>query len=127
MLTKIAFVAHPARDMQTAKKFYGEVLGLETSADYGEMWCEFKAPDGKTVALDGASHKMVESPTVYMAIESDDIEADVARLKARGAQIAMDVWENKDEEGRGICKMAIVHDPEGNAVMIHQIAAWRAE
>lgn len=126
MITKIAFVAHPTTDMGSMKNFYGEVLGLKKSADYGDMWAEFDAPDGKSIALDPYTAKNLEGAGVYLALESDDIEADVARIKDSGAAIVKDTWTN-EHEGKEICKMALVQDPNGNMLMIHQVAAWRKE
>ena len=57
----------------------------------------------------------------YLALETDDIEAEVARLKQAGVEILMDVRDNK------VCKMAIVKDSEGNGLMLHQIAPERAK
>ena len=126
MITKIAFVAHPTTDMGSMKSFYGDVLGLKLTGDYGDMWAEFDAPDGKSIALDPHMSKVLEAPAVYMALETDDIDAEVARVKEAGATIVKDTWTN-EHEGKEICKMALVNDPEGNLVMLHQIAAWRAE
>ena len=124
MITKIAFVAQPTKNMDAMKTFYGETLGLAAGPDY-QMWAEFECPDGKTVALDTFSAQMDDARS-YMALESDDIEADVERLKDAGATISKDVWSN-DHDGKHICKMAIVQDPDGNPVMIHQIAPDRVE
>jgi len=128
MITKIAFVAHPTKDMESMRRFYGEHLGLDQSAEcrFADMWCEFKARDGKTVALDTFSAQAAPSAP-YMALETDDIEAEVQRLKSFGVTVARDVWANNNEDGRENCKMAIVTDPDGNAVMLHQTAAWRLE
>ena len=126
MIKKVAFIAHPTRDIAAARTFYGETLGLDASADYGELWCEFKTPDGTTIALDTITPTVSESPAVYMALETDDIEAEVTRLKSAGATIARDTWTNKDDEGREICKMAMIVDSDGNPVMLHEIAPWRA-
>lgn len=126
MITKIAFVAHPTTDMGSMKSFYGDVLGLKLSADYGDMWAEFDAPDGKTIGLDTFTPKNMESPCVYVALESDDIDADVARVKESGATIVKDTWTN-EHDGKEICKMALVRDPGGSMLMLHQMAAWRAE
>jgi predicted enzyme related to lactoylglutathione lyase len=125
MIKKIAFIAHPTRDMQRSKEFFGEILGLECSNDYGDTWAEFDTPDGKSIALDTMSPKNMDAPSVYMALETDDIDAEVARLKDRGVEIVMDVWSN-EMEGRLICKMAIIRDPDGNTIMLHEMADWRA-
>lgn len=51
MITKLAFVAHPTRDMGAMKSFYGDVLGLKLALDYGDMWAEFDALDGNLMML----------------------------------------------------------------------------
>ena len=127
MIRKMAFVGHPTRDIDRAKRFYGETLGLHLSQNYGDRWVEFTTPDGKTIALDTFTPEAVDSPVTYLALESDDIEADAARLKEAGAKFVRDVWANEGEDGREICRMAVVLDPEGNPIMLHQTAAWRLE
>ena len=124
MITKMAFVAQPTKNMDEMKTFYGETLGLAGTIDF-EGWAEFLTPDGKTVALDTYSAQMPDAKC-YLALESDNIEADVQRLKDAGAMIAKDVWSN-DHEGVHLCKMALVMDPDGNALMLHQIAEARRD
>jgi predicted enzyme related to lactoylglutathione lyase len=125
MIRKIAFVAHPPRDLERSKRFFGEVLGLRHAADYRGRWSEFTTPDGKTIALDTFSPEVSSSPVPYLALETDDIEAEVRRLEGRGVPIVRGVWVNTDDDDREVCKMAIILDPEGNAIMLHQIAARR--
>ena len=36
---------------EIVKKFFGTVLGLKQTAAYEDKWCEFDAPDGKSIAL----------------------------------------------------------------------------
>lgn len=127
MIRKVAFIGHPTRDLDRAKRFYGEVLGLRHSIDYAGRWAEFTTPEGKTIALDTFTPEAVETPSPYLALESDDIEGDMARLKEAGAHVVREVWANEDEDNREICRMAVVLDPEGNPIMLHQTAAWRLE
>lgn len=127
MIKKIAFVGQPTKDLEGAKKFYEKVLGLELDADYGELWSEYQTADGTTIALDTISPTKSPSHATYLALETDDIDQEVARIRESGAQVLQDVWENRDGEGRCICKMAIVLDPDGNPIMLHEIAAWRAK
>jgi predicted enzyme related to lactoylglutathione lyase len=116
MITKIAFVSHPTRDMQASKKFFGELLGLEQTVSYEDKWCEFDTPDGKSIALD--TFTPVDNGP-YLALETDDIEAELARLRRRGVKVAMDVMDNK------VCKMAMIKDPAGHALMLHQMEPGR--
>ena len=118
MIKKVAFIGHRVQDMARAKKFYGELLGLEKTAEYEDKWCEFDTPEGKTIALDTFSPA---GTPPYMALETDDIEAEVGRLKQAGVEVLMDVRDNK------VCKMAIIKDSEGNGLMLHQIAPERAK
>ena len=118
MIKKVAFIGHRVTDMDRAKKFYGEVLGLDKTAEYEGKWCEFDTPEGKTIALDTFSP---EGTPPYLSLETDDIEAEVARLKDAGVEVLMEVRDNK------VCKMAIIKDPEGNGIMLHQIAPERAK
>ncbi len=118
MIKKVAFIGHRVQDMERAKRFYGELLGLEKTAEYENKWCEFDTPEGKSIALD--SFSPAGTPP-YLALETDDIEAEVARLKQAGVEVLMEIRDNK------VCKMAIIRDSEGNGLMLHQIAPDRAK
>ena len=117
MITKIAFVSHRSRDMDADKRFWGELLGLRQSNDYQGKWIEFVTPEGKTIAIEQLSPE--GSPPI-LALETDDIEAEVARLRDAGVEFLGDILDNK------VCKMAFALDPSGNKVMLHQIAPDRA-
>ena len=124
MIKKIAFVGMPTRDMPKTRAFYQDLLGLAPGPDYGDTWVELTTPEGKTIALDTYTPQIDQSARTYISLETDDIEAEVARLKEAGVTIVKDIWTN-EHEGKEICKMAIVLDPEGHGIMLHQIAAWR--
>ena len=47
VFTNQAFRGNPVRDIERAKKFYGEILGLKLGAEYEGKWCEFDTPEGK--------------------------------------------------------------------------------
>lgn len=126
MITKTAFLAHPTRDLERARTFFGETLGLERAADYGDHWTEYRTPEGTTIALDTFSSQFDDKAPVYLALETDDIEAEVERLREAGVQVVKEPWTNEDQEGTEVCKMAIVLDPDGHSIMLHQIAAHRA-
>lgn len=121
MITKMAFVAHPTKNMDQAKKFYEEVLGLKLAKTYAKgAWLEYDLPDGKTLAIETFSN---EGP--YLALETDNIESEIAGLKERGANVLKDVWENKEPDGKSVCKMSIIADPDGNQILLHEMAAHR--
>ena len=116
MITKIAFVSHPTRDMAASKKFFGDVLGLKQTMVHEDKWCEFDTPDGKSIALDTFSPP---DKGPYLALETDNIEKELARLRKKGVPVTMEIMDNK------VCKMAIVKDPSGHSIMLHQMEAGR--
>ena len=116
MITKIAFVSHPTRDMAASRKFFGEVLGLKETSRYEDKWCEFDTPDGKSIALDTFTPP---DKGPYLALETDDIDKELARLRKRGVNVVMDVMDNK------VCKMAFIADPSGHSLMLHQMEPGR--
>lgn len=118
MIKKIAFVSHRSKDMEADKRFWGELLGLKLAHDFEGKWVEFDTPDGKTIAIEQFSP---EGSPPTLALETDDIDAEVARLKEAGVKFHGEIRDNK------VCKMAFAFDPSGNMVMLHQIAPERAK
>src|SRR2546428_12038705 len=116
MIKKIAFVSHPTRDMAASRKFFGDVLGLKQTMSYEDKWCEFDTPDGKSIALDTFS-PADKGP--YLALETDDIEKELARLRKRGVKPVMELMDNK------VCKMTFIQDPNGHSIMLHQMEPGR--
>lgn len=117
MIKKIAFISHRASDMEADKHFWGELLGLKLAQNYENKWIEFETPDGKTIAIEQFSP---EGSPPTLALETDDIEAEVARLKEAGVRFRGETMDNK------VCKMAFAYDPSGNMIMLHEIAPDRA-
>ncbi len=113
MIKKIAFVRHRSNDIDADTKFWGELLGLELAQNHHGKWLEFEGPDGKTIAVEQMSP---EGTPPSLALETDDIDAEVARLKAAGV-----TFQQPDIMDSGVCKMAFVTDPSGNALIIHQM------
>lgn len=128
MIKKIAFVGQPTRDLERATAFYRDVLGLEQDMDGSHpRWHEFKSPDGKTIALDTFGPEFLgDNARPYLSLEVEDLESFAAELEGKGVQFVMPMTVNRNDAGKEICRMAVVLDTEGNAVMLHQIADWRA-
>ena len=118
MIKKIAFVSHRSKDIEADKRFWGELLGLPEVANHENKWVEFETPEGKTIAIEQFSP---EGTPPTLALEVDDIEAEVARLKSAGVPFQGEIRDNK------VCKMAFAKDPSGNTVMLHQISPERAK
>lgn len=117
-LKELAFVGYPVTDFGKARRFYGEILGLEEGASFeheGELgWLEYDLA-GATLALAKASEQWKPDANGGGAcLEVEDLDKAVAHLKANGVPVVMDVQEFS------ICRMALVADPDGNTIAVHQ-------
>ena len=117
MLKKVAFTMYPVTDMARARAFYEEVLGLPPSS-YGEKspWVEFDLPGGGCLAITTVTPNAPSASTGgTIAFEVDDLPALISDLKAKGVAFAAEGIESP------VCHMAIVKDPDGNAIILHKL------
>ena len=101
-------------DLDRQRAFYLERLGLEASRS---------DPSLTVISLAGAALVLQSQadgarPELRLAITAAPLEARVASLAARSAPLEGGIVEN------AICRMAVLRDPEGNAV---QLVEPRAE
>jgi len=123
-VTGVDFVNLPTTDLDRARQFYGEVLGLEASAVYQRgdapaMGAEFETGTVTIALIDSAAIGREFRPnTLPIAFRVDDVEAARAALEAKGVSFvhALD---------SGVCHMAFFEDPDGNALMLHHRYAPR--
>jgi len=120
-ITGVDFVTVPTKDLDAAVAFYGEILGLHRSVFMPERnFAEFET-GSLTLSVVVAEH----FPFGYhpnpnpIALHVDDVAASRAALEARGATFAGDVFDT------GVCHMAFLSDPDGNALMLHHRYAPR--
>lgn len=115
MIKEIAFTAVPVTDMQRARAFYEGSLGLKPTHDAGEgQWIEYEIGPGTLAITNIESEWKPSEQGTMVAFEVDDLDASVAGLKAGGVSIVMDIFETP------VCRMAIVADPDGNKLTLHQ-------
>lgn len=113
---EIGFVAIPVTDMERARKFYEGVLGLKEICRFMEgKWIEYGI--GKdTLAIASISDTWTPSDQgTGAALEMENFDEAIAELKKANVTFAMDAFESP------CCHMAIVQDPDGNKLMIHQL------
>jgi predicted enzyme related to lactoylglutathione lyase len=110
-----SFFAYPVTDMARARAFYEGVLGLKVSQEPGVVpWMEFDLGN-TTLGLGAYGDGWKPSPDgAMLALEVDDFDQSVAELKAQNIPFSLDGMETP------VCHFAIVRDPDGNGVMIHQ-------
>jgi predicted enzyme related to lactoylglutathione lyase len=110
-----SFIGYPVTDMNRARAFYEGVLGLKVSLEPGAVpWMEFDLGNA-TLGLGAYGEGWKPSADgALMALEVDDFDGSLAELKARNIPFSFERTETP------VCHFAIVRDPDGNAVMIHQ-------
>lgn len=118
-LNGVDFLTIPVEDLDRARRFYGEVLGLEPSILYQPegrppLGAEFEAGNLTLALLHMASVEQPFHPTrAPLEFHVDDFEAAKAELEARGVTFAGEAIDS------GVCLQALFYDSEGNLLAIH--------
>jgi catechol 2,3-dioxygenase-like lactoylglutathione lyase family enzyme len=109
-------------DLNQAREFYGETLGLRTSIESEEFGL-------MTLHLAGGRNTLVYvkpdfTPATYTILnfEVDDVEAAVGELRSRG--IEFERYEGMEQDEKGIShvgpRIAWFKDPAGNILSVIQ-------
>ena len=116
MITEIAFTGIPVTDINRARAFYEDVLGLKVSDEMmGGKWIEYAVGDD-TLAIANVGEQWVPSDQGSgAAFEVEDFDEAIKRLKDRHVRFAAEPFETP------CCHMAVVQDPDGNKLMIHKL------
>ena len=115
-----AFSGFAVDDLEAAKKFYGETLGLRTSEHYGLLTLHL-AGDRDTLVYPKPDH--VPAGYTILNFQVDDIDAAVDELVRRG--IPMERYEGMGQDDKGINRaggpyIAWFKDPAGNILAVLQ-------
>jgi predicted enzyme related to lactoylglutathione lyase len=109
------FVVIPVRDAARAREFYGQTLGLPQSGGPHEVWQEFETGN---LTLGVFSPESVDRPFERnpnpVALRVADVAESRARLEEAGVEFAGETIDS------GVCHIAVFHDPDGNALMLHR-------
>jgi predicted enzyme related to lactoylglutathione lyase len=114
MITSIAFTVYPVADMARSRNFYEKVLGLIPGESFQGTWQEYSLGDG-TFAI--TTFDMGHPPGAkgaVVAFETSDLDTFVATLKEKGVTFVLEVMTTP------VCRMAVIEDPDGNHLTIHQ-------
>lgn len=114
-MTGVDFIAVPTRDYEAADRFYGDVLGLERSKQWGSMPAREFETGSLTIAVmqSDAFGLEFQRHSHPIALHVDDVEAARSELESKGVRFAADTIDS------GVCHMAIFADPDGNQLMLH--------
>jgi predicted enzyme related to lactoylglutathione lyase len=112
----VDFISYSVKDMGRAEAFYRDALGLDVAVPRGKPGT--RANGYMELAAGDTAISLTALPDVHpnaiMALAVDDVAAAVEELRGKGVTIAMEPIETPD------CFMAVVADPDGNKVLIHQ-------
>jgi catechol 2,3-dioxygenase-like lactoylglutathione lyase family enzyme len=125
MVTGVDFLMVPVEDLDRARAFYADVVGLEAGKLWGGgssgrpcMGAEFQAGNLTIALMDVARVGQVFRPTSgAIALRVDDVAARRAELEARGVTFITDDIDS------GVCHQAFFRDSEGNALILHHRSA----
>ncbi len=108
------FVSVPVRDMERAKRFYSETLGL-ASPNLDDAWPEFPTGNVSLYLVDPAAIGAEFAPhTSQIALRVPDVAEARAKLESAGVDFEGEILDT------GVCHMAFFRDTEGNALMLHR-------
>ena len=116
-----AFSGFAVDDIEAAKHFYGETLGLKVSEANGLLTLHI-AGDRPTLIYPRPGHQ----PAAYTILNFpvDDIDAAVEALMERG--VAFEIYEQGGQDDKGIMRqygppIAWFRDPAGNILSVIQL------
>ena len=123
MIGGVDFVYLPTRDFEAASEFYGSVLGLPRTANYGRIpGGEFETGNLTLQVIESEAIGRTFQPSKNpIALHVDDVAAARAELEGRGVAFSGDTIDS------GVCHMAVFEDPDGNLLMLHHRYAPRTE
>jgi catechol 2,3-dioxygenase-like lactoylglutathione lyase family enzyme len=115
-----AYSGIAVNDLQEARNFYGETLGLRTSEQYGLMWLHLVG--GRDTLVYQQADLTPASYTI-LNFEVDDIDQAVDKLTARG--VRFERYDGFEQDDKGSFReqgpyIAWFKDPSGNVLSVLQ-------
>lgn len=115
-----AFSGFAVDDLEKAREFYGETLGLRTSEEYGLMTLHL-AGDRPTLVYPKPDHTPADYTILNFPV--DDIDGAVEALSARG--VHFERYDGMEQDEKGIMRaggpyIAWFKDSAGNVLSVLQ-------
>jgi catechol 2,3-dioxygenase-like lactoylglutathione lyase family enzyme len=111
---KVDFVSVLTQDIERAKRFYSETLGLPVESE-GESDLELTLGQVTLDVFDPSSIGDAFAPSpAGIAIRVPDVAAARAELEARGVEFDGEIVHTS------VCDMTFFKDPDGNALILHR-------
>ncbi len=117
-IKEIAFTGYPITDVERARRFYEGLLGLKSTTEFeheGRHWIEYDIGPATLAISNMSADKWKPSPDgPAVGLEVEDFDAAIAALRAATVTFFLEPMDS------GVCRMAVVADPDGNSLVIHQ-------
>jgi predicted enzyme related to lactoylglutathione lyase len=109
------FVSVPVTDMERARSFYGETLGLRCP-NPESAWPEYETGNVSLYLIDPTAigAEFTGPHTSSIALRVPDVAEARAKLEGAGVAFHGEILDT------GVCHMAFFADPDGNALMLHR-------
>jgi catechol 2,3-dioxygenase-like lactoylglutathione lyase family enzyme len=116
-ITKVQLFSVPVTDQDRARDFYVNVLGMElvreTPMGPGQRWVQVRPGGADTsITLVTWFESMPAGSLTGVVLETDDLEAEIARLQALG--VDMDAPARNQAWGSSV----VIRDPDGNRLVV---------
>jgi predicted enzyme related to lactoylglutathione lyase len=116
-----AFSGFAVPDVEAAQKFYGDILGIETSVEHGILTLHLDGGARPTIVYPKPDHAPAGYTILNFGVE--DIDAAVDGLTERGVEIVR--YDGMTQDERGIMReggpyIAWFTDPAGNVLSVLQ-------
>ena len=116
------FISVPVTDMERAKRFYAETLGLPEIEHPQQGFPEYQLGENVSLYLLQMENigQTFEGPhTASIALRVPDVAEAQKELEAKGVEFGGEPFDT------GVCHMGIFKDPDGNRLMLHRRYAPR--
>jgi predicted enzyme related to lactoylglutathione lyase len=110
------FISVPVTDMERAKRFYGETLGIPFATD-DSSFPEFQLGENVSlylIKMENIEQQFTGPHTAHIALRVPDVAEARRELEEQGVEFESETFDT------GVCHMAIFKDPDGNALMLHR-------
>jgi catechol 2,3-dioxygenase-like lactoylglutathione lyase family enzyme len=115
LVTGTDFICVATKDYDAAVEFYGTVLGLPFSKQWGDSPAgEFETGNLTIAVMESKAFGLeFQANNHPIELHVDDFEAARSELESRGVAFEGDTLDS------GVCYQAFFKDPDGNALAIH--------
>jgi catechol 2,3-dioxygenase-like lactoylglutathione lyase family enzyme len=113
---RVDYIRVPVKDIEEAKHFYGEILGLRQNPNSpADDWIEYEAGNVTLAVMTPHTHEyeFTPLPPGTLALRVPDVAEAKAKLEEAGIQVS-DMWDS------GKCHGAGTRDPSGNPILLHR-------